>query len=152
MPRPDSHEGMLLATFSGIPYNPQSFEPVDTLGSCVPCSFKLYRNLLRRLEADDTKVDFAGAGLLLIVAGTGRLLAAPQDAQQKPAYTWPNQCVQGAMLSRTSAKNQTAPMISQAVSASPCCIINYALLLTNYALKIRGTLEYADRQIALGQD
>ena len=95
-----------------------------------------------------------GAGLLLIVAGTGRLLAAPQDAQQKPAYTLAEYNAYKAADAEQNPQ-QKIKLLDDFVKQYPASTllpyIYRAYYLTNYALKnYAGTLEYADRQIALG--
>ena len=95
-----------------------------------------------------------GAGLLLIVAGTGRLLAAPQDAQQKPAYTLAEYNAYKAADAEQNPQ-QRIKLLDDFVKQYPASTllpyIYRAYYLTNYALKnYAGTLEYADRQIALG--
>jgi len=99
-------------------------------------------------------VDLTGAGLLLIVAGTGRLLAAPQDAQQKPAYTLAEYNAYKAADAEQNPQ-QKIKLLDDFVKQYPASTllpyIYRAYYLTNYALKnYAGTLEYADRQIALG--
>jgi len=97
-----------------------------------------------------------GAGLLWIVAGTGtgRLLAAPQDAQQKPAYTLAEYNAYKAADAEQNPQ-QRIKLLDDFVKQYPASTllpyIYRAYYLTNYALKnYAGTLEYADRQIALG--
>src|SRR6202521_5152623 len=99
-----------------------------------------------------------GAGLLWIVlgagAGAGRLLAAPQDAQQKPAYTMAEYNAYQAADKETNPQ-QKIKLLDDFVKQYPASTllpyIYRAYYLTNYALKnYAGTLEYADRQIALG--
>src|SRR5882672_11119326 len=65
-----SHQGMLLAPFLGIPYNPRVLNRQLPL-EMFPCSFTLSRNLPRRLEADDTKVDFDGRRSVVDRVGSG---------------------------------------------------------------------------------
>jgi hypothetical protein len=99
-----------------------------------------------------------GAGLLWIVlgagAGAGRLLAAPQDAQQKPPYTMAEY---EAYKKADAEQNPQAKIkllddfVKQYPSSTLMPYIYRAYYLTNYAIKnFAGTLEYADRQIALG--
>src|SRR6267142_1505855 len=97
-----------------------------------------------------------GAGLLWIMAGTGtgRLLAAPQDAQQKPAYTLAEYNAYKAADAEQNPQ-QRIKLLDDFVKQYPASTllpyIYRAYYLTNYALKnYAGTLEYADRQIALG--
>ena len=97
-----------------------------------------------------------GAGLLWILAGTGtgRLLAAPQDAQQKPAYTLAEYNAYKAADAEQNPQ-QKIKLLDDFVKQYPASTllpyIYRAYYLTNYALKnYAGTLEYADRQIALG--
>src|ERR1700686_298881 len=99
-----------------------------------------------------------GAGLLWIVlgagAGAGRLLAAPQDAQQKPAYTLAEyNAYKGADAEQNP--QQKIKLLDDFVKQYPTSTllpyIYRAYSLTDYAFKnFAGTLEYADRQIALG--
>ena len=99
-----------------------------------------------------------GAGLLWIVlgagAGAGRLLAAPQDAQQKPPYTMAEY---EAYKKADAEQNPQAKIkllddfVKQYPSSTLMPYIYRAYYLTNYTIKnFAGTLEYADRQIALG--
>jgi hypothetical protein len=99
-----------------------------------------------------------GAGLLWIVlgagAGAGRLLAAPQDAQQKPPYTMAEY---EAYKKADAEQNPQAKIkllddfVKQYPSSTLMPYIYRAYYLTNYAIKnFAGTLEYADKQIALG--
>ena len=97
-----------------------------------------------------------GAGLLWILAGigTGRLQAAPQDAQQKPAYTLAEYNAYKAADAEQNPQ-QKIKLLDDFVKQYPASTllpyIYRAYYLTNYALKnYAGTLEYADRQIALG--
>ena len=97
-----------------------------------------------------------GAGLLWILAGTGtgRLLAAPQDTQQKPAYTLAEYNAYKAADAEQNPQ-QRIKLLDDFVKQYPASTllpyIYRAYYLTNYALKnYAGTLEYADRQIALG--
>jgi hypothetical protein len=100
-----------------------------------------------------------GAGLLWIVlgagAGAGRLLAAPQDAQQKPPYTMAEY---EAYKKADAEQNPQAKIkllddfVKQYPSSTLMPYIYRAYYLTNYAIKnFAGTLEYADKQIALGE-
>src|SRR5882762_5401370 len=97
-----------------------------------------------------------GAGLLWIVAGTGtgRLLAAPQDAQQKPAYTLAEYNAYKAADAEQNPQQKIKLLDDFAKQYPASTLLPYiyrAYYLTNYALKnYAGTLEYADRQIALG--
>jgi hypothetical protein len=99
-----------------------------------------------------------GAGLLWIVlgagAGAGRLLAAPQDAQQKPPYTMAEY---EAYKKADAEQNPQAKIkllddfVKQYPSSTLMPYIYRAYYLTNYTIKnFAGTLEYADKQIALG--
>src|SRR5258705_9393983 len=96
-----------------------------------------------------------GAGLLLIVAGTGRLLAAHQDAQQEPAYTLAEYNAYKAADAEQNPQ-QKIKLLDDFVKQYPASTllpyIYRAYYLTNYALKnYAGTLEYADKQIGLGE-
>src|SRR6195256_1542580 len=95
-----------------------------------------------------------GAGLLLIVAGTGRLLAAPQDPQQKPAYTLAEYNAYKAADAEQNPQQKIKLLddfLKQYPTSSLLPYIYRAYYLTDYSLKnFAGTLEYADRQIALG--
>jgi hypothetical protein len=97
-----------------------------------------------------------GAGLLWIVAGTGtgRLLAAPQDAAPKPAYTLAEYNAYQAADKETNPQAKIKLLddfVKQYPNSTLMPYIYRAYYLTNYALKnYAGTLEYADRQIALG--
>src|SRR6202171_4290654 len=101
---------------------------------------------------------WTGAGLLWIVlgagAGAGTLLAAPQDAQQKPAYTLAEYNAYQA-ADKEANPQQKIKLLDDFVKQYPTSTlmpyIYRAYYLTDYALKnFAGTLEYADRQIALG--
>jgi len=97
-----------------------------------------------------------GAGLLWIVAGTGtgRLLAAPQDAQQKPAYTLAEYNAYKAADAEQNSQQKIKLLddfVKQYPTSTLLPYIYRAYYLTDYALKnYAGTLEYADRQLALG--
>jgi tetratricopeptide (TPR) repeat protein len=97
-----------------------------------------------------------GAGLLWIVAGigTGRSLAAPQDAQQKPAYTLAEYNAYKAADAEQNPQQKIKLLddfVKQYPTSTLMPYIYRAYYLTDYALKnYSGTLEYADRQIALG--
>src|ERR1700730_15197384 len=99
-----------------------------------------------------------GAGLLWIVlgagAGAGTLLAAPQDAQQKPAYTMAEYNAYQAADKETNPQ-QKIKLLDDFVKQYPMSTllpyIYRAYYLTDYSLKnYAGTLEYADKQIGLG--
>src|SRR3981189_3879789 len=95
-----------------------------------------------------------GAGLLLIVAGTGRLLAAAPDCQQNPAYTLAEYNAYKAADAEQNPQ-QKIKLLDDFVKQYPASTllpyIYRAYYLTNYALKnYAGTMEYADRQLALG--
>src|ERR1700687_2651315 len=101
----------------------------------------------------------AGAGLLWAVlgagAGAGRLLAAPQDAQQKPAYTMAEYNAYQAADKETNPQAKIK-LLDDFVKQYPTSTLNpyiyRAYYLTNYALKnYAGTLEFADKQLALGE-
>src|ERR1700739_4489603 len=86
-----SPPGMLLAPFLGIPYNPRVLNRQLPL-ECVSVFILRFREICRGgWKPMIRKWILTGAGLMWIVlgagAGAGRLLAAPQDAQQKPAST-----------------------------------------------------------------
>jgi tetratricopeptide (TPR) repeat protein len=98
-----------------------------------------------------------GAGVLWIVAGVGagRLLAAPQDAQQKPpGYTMAEYNAEQAAEKETNPQAKLKLLddfIKQYPNSTLLPYIYRAYYLTDYQLKnYAGTLEYADRQIALG--
>jgi tetratricopeptide (TPR) repeat protein len=100
-----------------------------------------------------------GAGLLWIVAGAGagagRLQAAPQDAQQKPpAYTLAEYNAYKAADAEQNPQQKIKLLDDFVKQYSNSTLLPYiyrAYYLTDYALKnYAGTLEYADRQIALG--
>lgn len=99
-----------------------------------------------------------GAGLLWIVmgvgAGTEKLWAAPQDAQQKPAYTLAEY---NAYKAADAEQNPQAKIkllddfVKQYPNSTLMPYIYRDYYLTDYALKnFAGTIEYADRQTALG--
>src|SRR6202171_5587419 len=97
---------------------------------------------------------WTGAGLLWIVlgagAGAGTLLAAPQDAQQKPAYTMAEYNAYQAADKETNPQ-QKIKLLDDFVKQYPMSTllpyIYRAYYLTDYALKnFAGTLEYADRR------
>jgi tetratricopeptide (TPR) repeat protein len=97
-----------------------------------------------------------GAGLLWIVAGTGtgRLLATPQDAQQKPAYTLAEYNAYKAADAEQNPQQKIKLLddfVKQYPTSTLMPYIYRAYYLTCYAMKNYAcTLEYADRQIALG--
>src|ERR1700730_3296972 len=100
-----------------------------------------------------------GAGLLLMVlgtgAGTGKLLAAPQDAAAAPPkYTLAEYNAEQAVEKEQNPQNKIKladDFVKQYPNSTLMPYIYRAYYLTNYALKnYAGTLEYADRQIALG--
>jgi tetratricopeptide (TPR) repeat protein len=100
-----------------------------------------------------------GAGLLLMVlgtgAGTGKLLAAPQDAAAAPPkYTLAEYNAEQAVEKEQNPQNKIKladDFVKQYPNSTLMPYIYRAYYLTNYALKnYPGTLEYADRQIALG--
>src|SRR4030088_2691891 len=99
-----------------------------------------------------------GAGLVWIVlgagVGVGTLLAAPQDPQQKPAYTLAEYNAYKAADAEQNPQQKIKLLddfLKQYPTSSLLPYIYRAYYLTNYALKnYAGTLEYADRQIALG--
>jgi tetratricopeptide (TPR) repeat protein len=99
-----------------------------------------------------------GAGLVWIVlgagVGVGTLLAAPQDPQQKPAYTLAEYNAYKAADAEQNPQQKIKLLddfLKQYPTSSLLPYIYRAYYLTDYALKnFAGTLEYADRQIALG--
>ncbi len=100
-----------------------------------------------------------GAGLLWIVlgagAGAGRLLAAPQDAQQKPAYTMAEYNAYQA-ADKEANPQQKIKLLDDFVKQYPMStLLPYIYrdyYLTDYALKnFAGTMEYADKQLGLGE-
>ena len=99
-----------------------------------------------------------GASLLWIVlgagAGAGRLLAAPQDAQAKPAYTLAEYNAYQAADKEANPQAKIKLLddfVKQYPTSTLLPYIYRAYYLTNYGLKnYAGTLEYADRQLSLG--
>ncbi len=100
-----------------------------------------------------------GAGLLWIVlgagAGAGRLLAAPQDAQQKPAYTMAEYNAYQA-ADKEANPQQKIKLLDDFVKQYPMStLLPYIYrdyYLTDYSLKnFAGTMEYADKQLGLGE-
>src|SRR5258706_14765899 len=100
-----------------------------------------------------------GAGVLWIVlgagAGAGRLLAAPQDAQQKPAYTMAEYNAYQAADKETNPQ-QKIKLLDDFVKQYPMStLLPYIYrdyYLTDYALKnFAGTMEDADKQLGLGE-
>jgi tetratricopeptide (TPR) repeat protein len=97
-----------------------------------------------------------GAGLMWILAGggTGRLLAAPQDAQAKPAYTLAEYNAEQAAEKETNPQAKIKLLddfVKQYPTSTLMPYIYRAYYLTCYSMKnYTCTLEYADRQIALG--
>jgi len=101
-----------------------------------------------------------GAGLLLMVlgtgAGTGKLLAAPQDAAAAPPkYTLAEYNAEQAVEKEQNPQNKIKladDFVKQYPNSTLMPYIYRAYYLTNYALKnYAGTMDYADRQIALGE-
>jgi tetratricopeptide (TPR) repeat protein len=97
-----------------------------------------------------------GTGLLWVAlgAGAGRVLAAPQEQQQKPAYTLAEYNAYKAADAEQNPQ-QKIKMLDDFVKQYPTStLLPYIYrdyYLTNYALKnFAGTMEYADRMIALG--
>src|SRR6266699_6384108 len=99
-----------------------------------------------------------GAGLLWIVlgvaSGAGKLWAAPQDAAAKPAYTLAEYNAEEAAVKEQNPQNKIKLLddfVKQYPNSTLMPYIYRAYYLTDYALKnYAGTLEYADRQLALG--
>jgi tetratricopeptide (TPR) repeat protein len=100
-----------------------------------------------------------GAGLLWIALGVassaGKLWAAPQDAAATaPKYTLAEYNAEQAVEKEQNPQNKIKladDFVKQYPNSTLMPYIYRAYYLTNYALKnYAGTMEYADRQIALG--
>jgi tetratricopeptide (TPR) repeat protein len=99
-----------------------------------------------------------GVALLCVTLGTGasagRLWAAPQDQQQKPAYTLAEYNAYKAADAEQNPQ-QKVKMLDDFVKQYPnSTLMPYVyrdFYLTDYALKnYAGAIEYCDRQLALG--
>jgi hypothetical protein len=99
-----------------------------------------------------------GAGLLWILSGVGagaeRLLAAPQDQQQKPAYTLAEYNVYKAADAEQNPQAKIKLLddfVKQYPNSTLMPYIYRDYYLTDYALKnFAGTMEFADRMVSLG--
>src|SRR5882762_8779906 len=100
-----------------------------------------------------------GAGLLWIAlgvaSGAGKLWAAPQDAAATPPkYTLAEYNAEEAAVKEQNPQNKIKLLddfVKQYPNSTLMPYIYRAYYLTDYALKnYAGTLEYADRQLALG--
>lgn len=100
----------------------------------------------------------AGAGLLWITlgagAGPGKLWAAPQDQAAKPAYTLAEYNAYKDADSEQNPQQKVAKLdafVKQYPNSTLMPYIYRDYYLTDYALKnFAGTIDYADRMIALG--
>jgi tetratricopeptide (TPR) repeat protein len=96
----------------------------------------------------------ASLGWIALGAGAGSVLAAPQDQQPKPQYTLAEY---NAYKAADAEQNPQAKIkllddfVKQYSTSTLMPYIYRDYYLTDYALKnFAGTIEYADRQIALG--
>ncbi len=98
----------------------------------------------------------AGAGLMCLTlgAGAGKLQAAPQDAAAKPQYTLAEY---NSYKAADAEQNPQAKIkllddfVKQYPMSTLMPYIYRAYYLTDYALKnFAGTMDYADRMVALG--
>ena len=104
------------------------------------------------------KCMMTGAGLLWIALGTGsgatRLWAAPQDQAAKPAYTLAEYNAYKDADAEQNPQQKIAKLdafVKQYPNSTLMPYIYRDYYLTDYALKnFAGTMEYADRMIALG--
>ena len=99
-----------------------------------------------------------GAGLLWVLLGTGpsagRLWAVPQAQQQKPAYTLAEYNAYKAADAEQNPQQKVAKLDAFVKQYPDSTLLPYVyrdFYLTDYALKnYAGTIEYCDRQLALG--
>jgi len=99
-----------------------------------------------------------GAGLLWVALGTGtspgKLWAAPQAEQQKPAYTMAEYNAYKAADAEQNPQLKIKKLddfVKQYTNSSLLPYVYRDFYLTNYALKnFAGAIEYTDRQLALG--
>jgi hypothetical protein len=94
-----------------------------------------------------------GAGLLMIALGAGKIWAAPQD-QAKPAYTLAEYNAYKAADGEQNPQQKVAKLdefVKQYPASTLLPYIYRDYYLTDYGLKnFAGSIEYADRMIALG--
>src|ERR1035437_5452674 len=99
-----------------------------------------------------------GAGLLWVLLGTGpragSLWAVPQAQQQKPAYTLAEYNAYKAADAEQNPQQKVAKLDAFVKQYPDSTFLPYVyrdFYLTDYALKnYAGTIEYCDRQLALG--
>ena len=91
---------------------------------------------------------------LVLQTGAGKVWAAPQDEQQKPAYTLPEFNAYTAADAEQNPQQkikQLDDFVKQYPNSTLMPYIYRDYYLTDYALKnFAGTMEYADRMVALG--
>ena len=99
-----------------------------------------------------------GAGLLWVALGTGasagRLWAAPQEQQQKPAYTLAEYNAYKDADAEQNPQQKVTKLdafVKQYPNSTLLPYVYRDFYLTDYALKnYAGAIEYCDRQLALG--
>jgi hypothetical protein len=145
---------MALAPWKSIPYNPRAFEPATTCRFVFVNEFTEicgggWKPMMRKWIA-------TGAGLLVIAlgAGTAKSWAVPQDQAAKPAYTLAEYNSYKAADAEQNPQQKIKALddfVKQYPNSTLMPYIYRDYYLTDYALKnFAGTIDYADRMIALG--